>query len=181
MQTESLPIAGPEHAPDGLAPADAVTPAELAEVGLFGGLDEATLDSLARDLEVRACAPGSVVFHEGDAGHDMFVVRRGEIEICKRARVGREVRVALVGPRDWFGEMSLLDVQARAATARAIAPSELLVLTSAALAALYRRDVRAYALVALNLAREMSRRLRVADAMFADLAAAGAEGAKRDG
>ena len=144
------------------------SPASLHDIGLFGGLDDEAIAQLTASLELRVHGPGDVVFREGDAGRELFVVLSGEVEIVKHAPRGSDVRVALLGPRDWFGEMSLLDVQTRSATARTVAPSRLLVLTARDLDALYRRDLRAYALVVLNLAREMSRRLRVVDGIVAD-------------
>ena len=40
----------------------------------------------------------------------------GEMEIMKRSKRGIDARVALLGPGDWFGEMSIVDVQPRSAT-----------------------------------------------------------------
>ncbi|MCC6649178.1 MAG: cyclic nucleotide-binding domain-containing protein [Polyangiaceae bacterium] len=145
------------------------TTAELREIGLFGGLDDEALASLAEALAVVDAPPGHVVFSEGDAGRDLYVVLSGELEVMKSSKAGQDARVALLGLRDWFGEMSLLDVQPRSATVRALAPSRLLYVTSKDLDALYRRDLRSYSLVVLNLAREMSRRLRVADGIVAEL------------
>lgn len=145
------------------------TVSELREVGLFGGLDDDALAGLAETLAVVDAPPGHVVFSEGDAGRDLYVVLSGELEVMKSSKSGQDARVALLGVRDWFGEMSLLDVQPRSATVRALAPSRLLYVTSKDLDVLYRRDLKAYSLVVLNLAREMSRRLRVADGIVADL------------
>ncbi|MNC99735.1 hypothetical protein D3C83_181190 [compost metagenome] len=68
--------------------------------------------------------------------------------------------------------MSILDVMPRSATVRAIAYSRVLRVGASDLENLYRRDAKSYALVVLNVAREMSRRLRVADALLADMATA---------
>lgn len=145
------------------------TVSELREVGLFGGLDDEALAGLADSLAVVDTPPGHVVFSEGDAGRDLYVVLSGELEVMKSSKSGQDARVALLGVRDWFGEMSLLDVQPRSATVRALAPTRLLYVTSKDLDLLYRRDLKAYSLVVLNLAREMSRRLRVADGIVAEL------------
>ena len=99
------------------------------------------------------------------------VVLNGEVEVTKASRNGVDARVAMLGPGDWFGEMSIVDIQPRSATVRAIAPSRLVRISSADLDSLYRHDVRSYAIVVLNLARELSRRLRVADGILADLIA----------
>jgi CRP-like cAMP-binding protein len=81
------------------------------------------------------------------------------------------MRVAILGPNDCFGEMSMIDMQARSATVRAIAPSRLLKLTSENMDALYRSDLKSYTLIVLNIARDLSRRLRVTDGILAEFAA----------
>jgi CRP/FNR family cyclic AMP-dependent transcriptional regulator len=150
-----------------------VTVARLREVGLFGALSDETLEHLSPRLSTTVVGPGDTIFREGDgSGREMYVLLEGEIEVAKRSRRGDEVRVAILGPTDWFGEMSILDMQSRSATVRALAPSRLLRITSADLDALYRFDLKSYALILLNLARDLSRRLRVADALVADLSSA---------
>lgn len=148
-----------------------VTAAELREIGLFGALSEPVLDDLSSSLEVIEVPPGTYLFREGDLGDAMYVVLQGDIEIEKSSKNGSEVRVAVLGPRDWFGEMSIIDVQKRSATVLAASPATLIRITPRDLDRLYRTDVKTYALIILNMAREMSRRLRVADGMMADMVA----------
>ncbi|WP_437569782.1 cyclic nucleotide-binding domain-containing protein [Sorangium sp. So ce542] len=145
--------------------------AQLREIGLFGGLGDHVLQGLADTLELLELQPGAVAFREGDSGREMFVLLAGEMEVLKRSKRDVEARVAVLGPSDWFGEMSILDVMPRSATVRAIAPSRLMRVTAHDLDALYRRDLRSYTLLVLNIAREMSRRLRVADSLLAELVA----------
>jgi CRP-like cAMP-binding protein len=144
---------------------------QLREIGLFGGLGDHVLQGLADSLELLDLEPGAVAFREGDNGREMFVLLSGEMEVLKRSKRDVEARVAVLGPNDWFGEMSILDVMPRSATVRAIAPSRLLRVTAHDLDALYRRDLKSYTLLVLNIAREMSRRLRVADSLLAELVA----------
>jgi CRP-like cAMP-binding protein len=146
-----------------------VTPSELRGIGLFGALSDEVLTHLASTLSVHAPESGEVVFREGDDANAMYVVLHGEMEVLKRSKRATEARVALLGPGDWFGEMSIVDIQPRSATVRALAPSRLLRVSAADLDALYRYDLRSYSLIVLNLARELSRRLRVADGILADL------------
>ena len=150
-------------------PSDTISPAELRSIGLFGALSDEVLTHLAGTLSVHKPESGEVVFREGDDANAMFVVVGGEMEVLKRSKRGTESRVALLGPGDWFGEMSIVDIQPRSATVRALAPSRLLRVSAADLDALYRYDLRSYSLIVLNLARELSRRLRVADGILADL------------
>lgn len=152
-----------------------VTPAMLRDIGLFGGLDDETLTLLARELPTEHADIGTVVVREGDQARDMYVIVAGELEVVKLGR-GGEVRVALLGPGDWFGEMAILDVQPRSATVRAVAPTMLVQMSAEHVdRLLYRRDVKAYALLIMNIARELSRRLRVADGILSQMFTAVAE------
>jgi len=148
-----------------------VTSAVLREIGLFGALSENVVDQLAGSLKTIRVAPGETVFREADGGaREMYVLLEGEMEVSKRSRRGRETRVAILGPNDCFGEMSMIDMQTRSATVRALAPSRLLTITSEDLDSLYRSDLKSYALIILNIARDLSRRLRVTDGILADFA-----------
>ena len=144
---------------------------DLREIGLFGALSDEVLGNLARTLATQRLAAGEVIFREGDAAHCLYVLLDGEVEVTKRSRAGAvEHRVAILGPADCFGEMSLIDVQPRSATVRAIAPTRVLRVDSEDIDRLYRQDLKSYALVTLNIARDLSRRLRVADGILADVA-----------
>lgn len=143
----------------------------LKEIGIFGGLDDDTLSAFVLKLPTVDLGPGSVVFREGETGREFYVILEGEMEVLKQSKQGREARVALLGPGNWFGEMSILDILPRSATVRVLAPSRVIKLSSHDLDALYRRDVKAYSIIVLNIAREISRRLRVADGILADMIA----------
>ena len=65
----------------------------------------------------------------------------------------------------------MIDMQARSATVRALAPSRLLKITSEDMDGLYRSDLKSYTLIVLNIARDLSRRLRVTDGILADFTA----------
>jgi CRP/FNR family transcriptional regulator, cyclic AMP receptor protein len=148
-----------------------ITAEALREIGLFGALSDEVLAHLALALKTMRVAPGTAIFREGDAAREMYVVLEGEIEVTKRSRRGREQRVALLGPNDTFGEMSIIDMQVRSATVRAVAPTRLVRISAEDMDALYRHDLKAYTLIILNIARDLSRRLRVADGILADFTA----------
>ncbi len=148
-----------------------LSPGNLRNIGLFGALPDPALDHLAEHLQVIDLDPGTYVFREGDQGNCMYVVLQGDIEVLKKSKGGTDTRVAVLGPGDWFGEMAVIDVQARSATVLSASPSRLIQLSAPDLDRLYRFDVKSYALIVLNIAREMSRRLRVADGILADLIA----------
>ncbi len=147
-----------------------VTAADLREAPLFGALSDEVLESFARGLPVETFAPGDVLFPEGAPAHCLYVLLSGEVEVLKKSRTGREHRVAVLGPTDTVGEMSLIDVQPRSATVRAVAPCRAMRVSSEDIDRLYRHDLKSYALLVLNVARDLSRRLRVADGILADVA-----------
>lgn len=142
----------------------------LREVGLFGGLADTALETLAHAHQVVEVPAGHCVFREGEPGREMFVVLEGGVELL-RGVAGVEMLVASVARNDWFGEMSILDILPRPTTARVVAPSRLLRLTAHDLDVLYRKDLKGYTLFVLNIAREMSRRLRMVDAQLTELRA----------
>ena len=140
---------------DARPPIDRVDPAMLREVGLFGGLDEETLSVMCRELPVERITVGTRVVSEGDPAREMFVVIDGELEVLKRTKTGSEIRVAMLGPGGWFGEMSILDVQPRSASVRALAPSRVMRLSAENVdRLLYRRDLKAYSHFVMNIARD---------------------------
>ena len=148
-----------------------VTIDRLREIGLFGALSDEVLRHLASTLKQFTLVPGDTIFREGEPAHEMFVLLDGEVEVVKKSRQGRDYRIALLGPTDCFGEMSVIDMQPRSASVRALAPSRILRISSEDMDALYRFDLKSYALITLNIARDLSRRLRVTDGILAEFTA----------
>ncbi len=145
-----------------------VTPATLRDIGLFGGISDAGLAVMAQELPNQHVEPGTLVVREGDTSSDMYIVISGELEVVKQAADGSSVRVAMLGPGDWFGEMAILNVHPRSASVRTLAPSLLLTMGAEQVERLlYRRDLKDYALMLMNISRELGRRLRVADGILA--------------
>ena len=164
-QTPLHPVAG--HRTE----APALTVDKLRDIGLFGALSDEVLAHLTATLKQTTVMPGDTIFREGEPAHEMFALLDGEVEVVKKSRVGREHRIALLGPSDSFGEMSVVDMQPRSATVRAVAPSRVLRMSTEDMDALYRHDLKSYALITLNIARDLSRRLRVTDGILAEFTA----------
>ena len=154
-----------------MADAAEIAPSDLRNIGLFGALSDEVLGHLAKTLATTRVQPGDVLFREGDPGREMYVVLDGEMEVLKKSRRGRDQRVAILGPNDAFGEMSIIDMQPRSATVRALAPARVLRMSTEDMDALYRHDLKSYTLIILNIARDLSRRLRTTDGILAELTA----------
>jgi len=141
---------------------------------LFQGVEPSTLELLLKELKGELVMPGDCIIREGDAADCMFAIVTGELEVVSHGgSTSADVRVALLGPSDWVGEMALLGSQPRSATVRALAPSVLLRLCREDVKRLIEdRDVAQYARIVMNIARELSRRLRVAHRVNAQSRAA---------
>ncbi|MEP6638684.1 MAG: Crp/Fnr family transcriptional regulator [Chloroflexota bacterium] len=96
---------------------------------LFSGLDEAGMALVAGALRSRRFRRGEVIFHAGDPGDALSIVRGGSVKILIAPEDGTEPAIlTAIGPSGFFGELALLDGGARSATAVAIEATETLVL-----------------------------------------------------
>jgi CRP/FNR family transcriptional regulator, cyclic AMP receptor protein len=147
----------------------AVTVEMLQQNRLFQGVGVSTLELLLASITPEIAQTGDWIIREGENADFMFVVLTGELEVVSRGGgPTTDVRVALLGPGDWVGEMALLEVQTRSASVRALAPTDLLRLSAHDMQTLIKdRDMAFYASVMANIARELGRRLRVADRLIA--------------
>ena len=152
----------------------------LVATPFFGGLSEASLDLLISMLVERRFDVGATVVAEGEPGRSMYIVHSGELVVSKRGESGRAVRITGLGPGDFFGEMTLLEMHDRSATVVADSPTVLYELTARDLYTYYKADIHAYVMVVQNINRELCRRLRDADDRIAELADASRESMTQD-
>jgi len=89
--------------------------------------------------------------------------------VSKLGDSGRSIRMTDLGPGDFFGEMTLIEMQNRSATVVAETATVLYELTARNLYAYYKADIHAYVIVMQNINRELCRRLRRADRRIAEL------------
>jgi CRP/FNR family transcriptional regulator, cyclic AMP receptor protein len=100
----------------------------LAGVPVFRGVSPTDLEALVGRLRERPLKKGQLLFREGEAGHEMFVVRRGTLIVSKTVSGQVEQVLARMGPGEFFGEMSLFDGAPRSASVQAETDALLLVL-----------------------------------------------------
>ena len=93
----------------------------LAQTSLFSQTPENVLASITPIMKEEECAAGQAIFHKGDLGTGMYVIYAGEVAI-----IDGETELARFGRGDFFGELALLDTEARSATAEAITDVRLL-------------------------------------------------------
>jgi CRP/FNR family transcriptional regulator, cyclic AMP receptor protein len=141
----------------------------LLATPFFGGLSDASLDLLVSMLVERRFDAGATVVAEGEPGHSMFVVLSGQLVASKRADSERSIRMSGLEPGDFFGEMTLIEMQNRSVTVVAETPTVLYELTARKLYTCYKADIHAYVMMLQNINRELCRRLRRADGRIAGL------------
>ncbi|MCE0522218.1 MAG: cyclic nucleotide-binding domain-containing protein [Methylacidiphilales bacterium] len=139
----------------------------LAAIPVLAGTDLAAQTLLAQEGLVHDFAPGAWIVREGDEGHSLFILVEGEVEVIKRAGSPHEVTLATLPRGTFFGEMCVVDPVPRAASVRALSPVRVIEIKAATLHHLYQKMPGQYAIVLLNVARDMARRLRVLDEAFA--------------
>jgi CRP/FNR family transcriptional regulator, cyclic AMP receptor protein len=141
----------------------------LISTPFFGGLSDASLDLLVAMLVERRFDAGAIVVAEGEPGRSMFIVHAGKLVVSRLGDSGHVIRMAGLEPGDFFGEMTLIEMQNRSATVVAESPTMLYELTAQKLYACYKADIHAYVMVMQNINRELCRRLRRADNRIAEL------------
>jgi CRP/FNR family cyclic AMP-dependent transcriptional regulator len=142
----------------------------LVDTPFFGGLSDASLDLLVSMLVEHRFDVGSTIVAEGEPGRSMYIVLSGELVVSKLGDSGRVIRMVDLKPGDFFGEMTLLEMQNRSATVVTESPTVLYELTARNLYTYYKADIHAYVMVVQNINRELCRRLRRADNRIAQLA-----------
>jgi CRP-like cAMP-binding protein len=137
----------------------------ISELRIFGGLTEEQLQTLFQSLELWTFEEGEIVFRKGDEPLHICVVKSGKIDLqIADGDVVIHKHELQVG--ECFGEASLMSMHKHTSTAVAATRSELIVLSRRALIGLQQRDIYLFALLMMNLARELARRLYLTDQML---------------
>ncbi|HEY8652915.1 MAG TPA: Crp/Fnr family transcriptional regulator [Dermatophilaceae bacterium] len=132
---------------------------------LFAALDDEAAGALMESMTASHLERGDILFREGDRGDRLYVIGEGKIKLGRTSVDGRENLLAVLGPGEMFGELSLFDPGARTATATAVAETQLI--------ALGHDDLNAFLsgrpAVAATLLAALARRLRRTNEALADL------------
>jgi len=131
----------------------------LRSVPLFRALDDMAASELCALLTMREVAGGTPLFHRGEPGDSMYLVENGCVRISVKDADGHDTTLAEMGKGDFFGEMSLLDGNARSADATASVDSRLAVLPRADFRSFLRKNPD----IALGILTALTHRLRRTD------------------
>lgn len=134
----------------------------LQRMPVFGALDERALHLLVECARHRDVPAGGWFFREGDQARSMFVLESGCAVVTRQWR-GQEIELNRFGPGDCFGEMALMDLHPRSASVRALEGCAAIEFGPEEMMQLQEADLTQFALLQMNLGRELSRRLRATD------------------
>jgi CRP/FNR family transcriptional regulator, cyclic AMP receptor protein len=137
----------------------------LASSALFSGLSPEAAEPARSAMKLRSVRRGETVFLEGEPGDSLYVLLDGKIKLGRVAPDGRENMLAVLGPGEVFGELSLFDPGPRTATATAVVDSRLACLDNRAL----QPWISSQPDVAERLLMVLARRLRRTNNAMADL------------
>jgi len=137
----------------------------LRQAPLFNALDDEAATALRASMSETKLRRGEVLFHEGDSGDRAYVITDGKVKLGRTSADGRENLLAIQGPGQMFGELSLFDPGPRSATVTAV--------TDAAFLSLSHEDLLRWLdgrpAVARGLLNQLAGRLRKANDVVADL------------
>jgi CRP-like cAMP-binding protein len=144
----------------------------LRNVPIFNELGDQELEKITGLGVRKKYKKGSIILLEEETGAALFVIITGKVKIVRMDDDGREVILSILGESDFFGEMAILDGLTRSASVVATSKSELFMI--------HRRDflrlMTEYPTVAIALLRELTGRLRKADAQIKSLSLKDASG-----
>jgi CRP-like cAMP-binding protein len=125
---------------------------------LFGGLLEDQIDRIRPLMEQESYEPGDDIIVEGTPNDRIRFILEGRVAVLKE-----KIILSEFGEGDAFGEMEVLDVMPSVATIKALSPTKVMSISNRALREIYKIDAKSFSLMIMNLARDLSRRLRRMD------------------
>ncbi|MDR0708050.1 MAG: cyclic nucleotide-binding domain-containing protein [Treponema sp.] len=137
-----------------------IAPEILQKYSLFGGLSSEQIEGILPYMEYKIFQSGEVIMSEGVYNDHVYFILEGRVEVRKN-----NVALAELREGDAFGEMELIEVVPIVATIQALDKVATLSLSNKKLHEIYKKDISTFAMVIMNLARELSRRLKRMDAI----------------
>ena len=134
----------------------------LQRMPIFGAIDARTIEFLLHEAQTAYVQAGEYFFREGETAEAMFVLECGRVSILKRWE-DRDYPLVQMGAGECFGEMALIDLLPRSASVLALEDCAAVRLTHTDLYRVYQTNLAQFALIQMNVSRELSRRLRKAD------------------
>lgn len=135
---------------------------------LLAGLSDDAIVFLAAKSITSSLPAKSLVFREGDFGNEMYFILKGSAQVICNYPQPHQTLLAKLSTGSFFGEMCMLETLPRSASIVTCEPCQLISISSIALLKLYEKNPQQYGLLILNIARDLSRRIRSLNARIID-------------
>lgn len=138
----------------------------LRQMTVFRGLSDETLAFIDQNSPSVTVVEGDYFCREGHQADSLYVIQSGSVVILKKWQKS-DVEIGTMGPGDCFGEMAIVDFQDRSASVKAVEDCMAIQIDRQTLHGVFTNNHEQYAIIMMNLGREISRRLRtVSDRLF---------------
>lgn len=136
----------------------------LEQIPLFAGLKlPEAFTQLRTIVEERTVKAGEFIFHKGDMGGELFILRAGSVSVNLPLKAGHHYHLTTFSDGHFFGDMAFFDRQPRSADAVAVTEAHLFVLPRSRFEALAKEHPELALEILRRLGREMAIRLRFAN------------------
>jgi len=137
----------------------------LRSCQLFAGVPGTDLENIATVTVIKTLAKGDYLFHEGDTAVGFYIVQRGSVNVHRVTATGKEQIIHIFRTGESFAEVALASEKGYPADARALEPTQVLLVQKDGILALLRRQPE----LALRMLGSMSSHLRVLVGQLEDL------------
>ncbi|MCL2231428.1 MAG: cyclic nucleotide-binding domain-containing protein [Treponema sp.] len=139
-----------------------VHPESLQKYALFGGLLDEQIESMMPLMLQESFEPDEYIITEGKPNDKIYFLIEGHVAVTKK-----DIVLSHFGEGEAFGEMEVLDVMPAIASIKALSKVTAMSISNKNLREIYKLDVKTFSLMIMNLARDLSRRLRRMDEKLA--------------
>ena len=139
-----------------------IQPQTLQKYSLFGGLIDEQIESILPFMSQEIFNPDEVIIAEGKPNDKIYFLIEGQVAVTKTG-----IELSRFSEGEAFGEMEVLDVMPAIASIKSLTQVTTMSISNKALREIYKKDVKMFSLMIMNLARDLSRRLRKMDEKFA--------------
>lgn len=135
---------------------------------IFTGLSDDALASLTLHVRTLDYSPGNIVINEGTLGDTLYIIAEGRAEVVKNLEGPDEMVLATLKRGEIFGEMCIIESVERSASVRAVDdPTVVYALHTSDLHRLFKQAPAQFAVLIMNISRDLCRRLRTVDELYA--------------
>jgi CRP-like cAMP-binding protein len=139
-----------------------VEPESLQKYSLFGGLEAEQVALILPLMIQENFGPNELIITEGKPNDKIYFLIEGTVAVTKN-----NIHLSRFGEGEEFGEIEVLDVMPSVASIKSITNVKVMSISNKALRDIYKIDIKIFSLIIMNLARDLSRRLRKMDEKLA--------------